>query len=213
MWPQAETSFTEYSRFWRRTALAPACLLLVAGVQFVRVRTCDQTPWKGGGFGMFSTVDAETARFTRCYLVTPGGDLPVAVPASLRQGEARLRAAPTAANLKAMAEKLAALRWRPKLERTRSLVAGIRSLPPGTSITKEYLHPPGAAPRVNVANTNDPPELEPIDANDISPNSAIPFSAVRVEAWRYQFAAATRALTAVPIRQVTLPIPIEESAP
>ena len=41
----------------------PACLLLlVAGRQFFLVWSEDLTQWKGGGFGMFSTVDAGSSR-------------------------------------------------------------------------------------------------------------------------------------------------------
>jgi hypothetical protein len=43
----------------------PAVLVAVALLQMVRVAVNDMTPWKGGGFGMFSTVDSLTNRVVR----------------------------------------------------------------------------------------------------------------------------------------------------
>ena len=43
--------------------LIPAIVLcLVAGFQFALTRTAGLAPWKGGGFGMFSTTDSGTNR-------------------------------------------------------------------------------------------------------------------------------------------------------
>src|SRR5437763_9271930 len=81
--------------FYRRAMLAPLCLCLVAGLHLVRVWTCRQTPWKGGGFGMFSTVDDESARFVRGYLLTDRGDLPLQIPSAADKTIAEIRAAPT----------------------------------------------------------------------------------------------------------------------
>src|SRR5437868_5685239 len=100
------------AHFWRRAALAPLCLCLVAALHLVRVWTCRQTPWKGGGFGMFSTVDDESARFVRCRLVTDDGDLPLAIPPTAAKQVAELRAAPTGAKLDDFAQRLAAQSWR-----------------------------------------------------------------------------------------------------
>ena len=44
-------------------------LVLIASLQFVLAHTKDLSPWKGGGFGMFSTVDSPGARKLRVYLV------------------------------------------------------------------------------------------------------------------------------------------------
>src|SRR5438105_11942664 len=93
--------------FCRRAALAPLCLCLVAGLHVVRVWTCRQTPWKGGGFGMFSTVDDESARFLRCYLVTDDGELPLAIPPAADKMVAEIRAAPTQSALDDLAQRLA----------------------------------------------------------------------------------------------------------
>ena len=52
----------------RRLAIIPVVILLiVAAVQIYLARTADLTPWKGGGFGMFSTTDSVANRFLRVY--------------------------------------------------------------------------------------------------------------------------------------------------
>src|SRR5262245_48479783 len=96
----------------RRAALAPLCLLLVAGLQVARVWTARQTPWKGGGFGMFSTIDSEGNRYLRAWLITESGQLPLPLPAALDKPVAEQRAAPSAAGLTTIARRLAAQDWR-----------------------------------------------------------------------------------------------------
>lgn len=97
--------------FWRRVAVAPVALCLVAGLHAVRVATYNQTPWKGGGFGMFSTVDGEASRFLRAYAVTPDGDLPIEIPERWQKRAWELRAAPTAEEATELAKKLAEMPW------------------------------------------------------------------------------------------------------
>ncbi|MDG2390966.1 MAG: hypothetical protein P8M30_16790, partial [Planctomycetaceae bacterium] len=48
----------------------PLLLVVVALTQIVRAYTVDQSPWKGGGFGMFASVDSPGNRERRAYLVT-----------------------------------------------------------------------------------------------------------------------------------------------
>lgn len=58
-----------------RLAYWIAPLLLIAGVLYQRyhVVSQDQSPWVGGGFGMFSTVDVPGARLLRAYALTDRG--------------------------------------------------------------------------------------------------------------------------------------------
>ncbi len=63
----------------------PALLVLIAVSQLGRAVVQDISPWKGGGFGMFSTLDRPTARSLELYLEfedhdrqfepSPGNDL------------------------------------------------------------------------------------------------------------------------------------------
>lgn len=60
--------------------IAPGVLVLVACVQMTLVATHHLTPWKGGGFGMFSTFDRPSTRVLRVWLVTPRGEALVIRP-------------------------------------------------------------------------------------------------------------------------------------
>ncbi|MGI8982423.1 MAG: hypothetical protein ACR2FY_24590 [Pirellulaceae bacterium] len=93
--------------YWRRVFLAPVCLCAVAALHLYRVSACGQTPWKGGGFGMFSTVDSEDNRFLRCRKVEQAKDVAVPVPRYLSREELRLRVAPTSARLTLLAGLMA----------------------------------------------------------------------------------------------------------
>lgn len=71
--------------------ITPAVLCAVAVMQFVYARFATLSPWKGGGFGMFSTVDSPGARFLRIRLVTDQGEIPIQVPERWRASEHELR--------------------------------------------------------------------------------------------------------------------------
>ena len=59
----------------RRTLLtAPALLVLTALGQVALTRAGPLTPWKGGGFGLFSTVDKLENRILLAWIETPDGD-------------------------------------------------------------------------------------------------------------------------------------------
>jgi hypothetical protein len=62
-------------------ARVPVVLLLaVALVQLVLVRELGLSPWKGGGFGMFSTLDNSNFRTVRVIGIEHGGDVPIVLP-------------------------------------------------------------------------------------------------------------------------------------
>lgn len=98
-------------RYWFRIALPPFFLCVVAFYQIGRAHWANQTQWKGGGFGMFSTVDSLQARRLRAYIVTQGGDLPIGIPARLRTRANELRAAPSQRKIERLTEKLAQAKW------------------------------------------------------------------------------------------------------
>ncbi len=97
--------------YYRRIALPAICLLLVAGVHFVRVEFYGQTAWKGGGFGMFSTIDSPAARYLRIYLVNGESRIPVREPVRLTKRVSEYRSAPNTHSLEVIAEELAAATW------------------------------------------------------------------------------------------------------
>lgn len=94
-----------------RALVAPALLTLVALCQVWAAHTRHLTPWKGGGFGMFSTVDSTSARFTRIRLDTDQGRFPVIAPRDLRAEVDLLRALPREAAATELAAALLAERW------------------------------------------------------------------------------------------------------
>lgn len=54
--------------------LAPGILVAVALVQLLLAHTVGLSSWKGGGFGMFATVDSPGARIVGCEAVTTTGE-------------------------------------------------------------------------------------------------------------------------------------------
>ncbi len=93
--------------------VAPALLCLITGIQIYLVRTQGLSPWKGGGWGMFSTVEAPSARFLRIYLVTEQGEISVLAPESLRGQELEVQTLPNSRRLERFATTLAQATWVP----------------------------------------------------------------------------------------------------
>ena len=172
--------------FYRRAGLAPVCLLLVAGLHFIRVWTAHQTPWKGGGFGMFSTVDAETARFLRCYLVTDTGRVPLPVPPPLEKQIAELKAAPSAPGLMQLAQRLAKHEWRWRDERQLREAAEVARTGE-FAITAALLRSSvSSLPTIADHLPGSHHVLEPIGLDQYDP-AAVQYTAVEVQCWRYRF--------------------------
>jgi hypothetical protein len=184
--------------FYRRAAIAPVCLCFVALFHVFRVYCCDQTPWKGGGFGMFSTVDERTARYVRMYLVTPSGDLPVRVPKSWQKRLTEIQAAPSQAGLDGLAERLATLQWRDPRQQWEAIGLNLAALPPDSAVAGPQLHPAN-----NLTCIPDPPFGMPLDVEPLpdgsaldgaAPDGALAVTAVRLELWRFDFDSKTRML-------------------
>jgi hypothetical protein len=89
-------------------AVAPVLLALVAFVQLWLAHAHDLTPWCGGGFGMFSTIDGWGARHLHAWLRGDGWRREVEVPGELSGLEEQALALPDATRLRALALALAA---------------------------------------------------------------------------------------------------------
>ncbi|MFN0214184.1 MAG: hypothetical protein ACKVT2_08005 [Saprospiraceae bacterium] len=74
---------------------APGILVLIALFQIAIAGTGRLSPWKGGGFGMFSTIESPSTRIVKSYLGTSRGRIPVQVPGSFSKEEERIRTKPT----------------------------------------------------------------------------------------------------------------------
>lgn len=104
-----------FRRAGRRLApyLAPAVLFGVAVVQIFGASVTELSPWKGGGFGMFSTIDSPGARVLRAYLIHAEERTPVMIPAGLRDLERATRTLPSRARVETLARRLAEGAWVP----------------------------------------------------------------------------------------------------
>lgn len=65
-----------WPQLWSRalTLLVPALLCLIAAAQVLAANYGTLSPWKGGGFGMFGTIDGPTNRFLSVIAVAAGGE-------------------------------------------------------------------------------------------------------------------------------------------
>lgn len=117
------------------------------------------SPWKGGGFGMFATIESPASRFVRARIVTREGRFAISIPPKLSVDAERLRAWPTAQRTQRLAEELSRLRW--------------VTLPPqGNEPGRETILPYRGFP---------PEEAIPVGARVLS------VQAVEVELWQYVF--------------------------
>jgi hypothetical protein len=96
------------SRARRLLPVLPALLLLaVAGAQLALARRALLSPWKGGGFGMFSTLDARPYRYVRIYVEASDRSEELRVPASLEEEATAAEILPTPRNLARLAHAIA----------------------------------------------------------------------------------------------------------
>jgi hypothetical protein len=93
------------------SVLVPAVMVAIATLQLSLSQAQSLTPWKGGGFGMFSTVDSRDARFLRVYAITADGELPVRMPRPMAALASEARSLPTRARFETLARQLAATEW------------------------------------------------------------------------------------------------------
>jgi len=100
--------------------VAPGLLVAVALAQIALALGLDLSPWLGGGFGMFASVESRSERHLVAFADSPGLIREVAIPERLEESAAGVRALPTPARLRELATRIAAA------ERKR--VPGIRGI-------------------------------------------------------------------------------------
>jgi hypothetical protein len=95
-------------RRWRIAAALPAAVLVAVGAaQITLARCADLTPWKGGGFGMFSTTDDAAHRAVRIFVSAPGRSEEIGISASLEDAVQRAATLPTDRQLSRLARLVA----------------------------------------------------------------------------------------------------------
>jgi hypothetical protein len=88
--------------------LPPVLLTVVALGQIALARTADLTAWKGGGFGMFSTLDHGAYRGVHVVVDAPDRSEALEIPPSLATAAARAAAFPADPLLRSLAEGIVA---------------------------------------------------------------------------------------------------------
>jgi hypothetical protein len=95
-----------------REALARLPVALLVGVALQQIWLASSaalTPWCGGGFGMFSTLDSRGGRVLRAVALGDGWEARLAIPAALEDAARRAAVLPSDARLDALARALAPL--------------------------------------------------------------------------------------------------------
>ena len=178
-----------------RWLVAPALLCALAINQLVLVRLSNLSAWKGGGFGMFSTMDSPGARYLRIYLCTAEGNIPVLIPAPLRVESIKLRTMPNETQAQALADLLASGTWvKQQMQSAQAYYAslqapeGLDGAPAaGKGLTNGEVEQPGFVRMLDKA--------EAVGAADLVVN----FFDARVEVWRYRFDANQSQLVATKV--------------
>ena len=88
--------------------LPPVLLAVVALLQIALARTADLTAWKGGGFGMFSTLDHGAYRGVDIVVDAPDRSESLEIPPSLEVAAARAAAFPVDWLMRDLAEGVVA---------------------------------------------------------------------------------------------------------
>jgi hypothetical protein len=90
---------------------APVLLSLIAITQTGESTIGTLTRWKGGGFGMFSTMDSVDARFIKAYVLSDNGEMPVSIPIDFSSDELQIQTWPRQSALRNLALDLSKLSW------------------------------------------------------------------------------------------------------
>ena len=89
--------------------LPAALLIAMAGIQLCLAQSAGLSPWSGGGFGMFSTLDAGGSRHLHAIALRPGIRRELAIPDDLDEEVLRALTLPSDGRLRALAFAFAEL--------------------------------------------------------------------------------------------------------
>ncbi len=173
-----------------RCYLAPVLLITVVVGQRYLMYFHKLDPWKGGGFGMFSSVSARNLRQMTVTLVTSGGiehRFPPSTIASriplngdMRRQRSRLLTMPRVAVLQRLADRLAAAQWVEVLP-VPSEPADTKQQPDDSIVTAT------ASTSADVVQTQQPAYYRmKQDVDDDAKTEPFDLQQVRVELWQYE---------------------------
>jgi hypothetical protein len=89
-------------------ALAPLLLVMTAAVQILLAQVADLSPWKGGGFGMFASLDHAPFRGIDIVAEAPARSETLEISPSLEEPAARAAAFPSDFRLTQLAKAVVA---------------------------------------------------------------------------------------------------------
>ena len=192
---------------------SPLLLCAIACLQIFLAMTKSLSPWKGGGFGMFSTVDSPDARFLRIYLINGNEETAVLLPDHLKKLGREVQTIPSAALASDLAGRLAHGTWTPY--RMTDPVRHYQNTQSDSETLAGVAGPSDAATPNN--NATDVVKTLP-DGQVVFPKllrmrergapaskgeDAVPFQHVRVEVWRYSLDVGSSQLKATKHLEVT----------
>ncbi len=192
---------------------SPLLLCAIACLQIFLAMTKSLSPWKGGGFGMFSTVDSPDARFLRIYLLNGNEETAVLLPDHLKTLGRELQTIPSEALASELARRLARGTWTPY--RMTDPVRHYQNTRNDDDSLSGLAGPSEAAP--TSGNPSDVVKTLP-DGQVIFPKllrmrekgapgskgeEAIAFQRVRVEVWRYSLDVGASQLKAAKFLETT----------
>jgi len=171
--------------------LVPLLLVLVAARQIYLVQSQQLTPWLGGGFGMFASVDRIDHRVTRAYAISSAGEFPLILP----RLDDRFR-------LEMKARVMPAVVTRPGYEPLWEFQVQemkTRAMPTRDRLEKLAL--------MLTQLSWDAHEIKPVQwlAKDFEPGS-IEVTEVRVEVWRLAFEPSDKTVRAELLGEISLPV-------
>ncbi len=105
MTPEASGAGSNGRTAWR-ASVPVALLLAVACAQVTLARTAGLSPWKGGGFGMFSTTDDAARRHVRVFVTAPERSEEIAITPSLEDAARRAAVLPSHDELSRLARRV-----------------------------------------------------------------------------------------------------------
>lgn len=161
----------------------PVLMTVVALVQVVLTQTQDLTPWKGGGFGMFASVDRAEHRAVRAYLVTATGEVPALLdapegdPAVAGPVLIRARNLPDRGGLEALATEVGAQEWVSAEDEDGTPVAVVRD------------------------------DSDDDDGSEEATGPAVAFDAVRLEVWKLGFTSEDVRIDPTQLAEITWDVP------
>ena len=88
--------------------LPSVVVLLVGALQIYLTSTTNLMPWKGGGFGMFPTIDGSLHRYVRVFVSAPERSEEILLRGELRRLAARIQVFPAELLLKSLGREIAA---------------------------------------------------------------------------------------------------------